>query len=72
MKLLEIKACRVRQGISVHEAAQAIDVTDDAYRKKERGDTKFSPSEIPILANLFAMTAAEVNDYFFNGELPNG
>ncbi len=72
MKPLEIKACRVRLGIKVSHMADALGITDDAYRKKEKGEVSFKPTDIPIVAKELSMTAQQVNDYFFDGELPDG
>lgn len=72
MNLLKIRASRVEHGYSTHDAAEALGISDDAYRRRERGDVKFTEREIPIIANLYSMSAKQVNDYFFDGKLPNG
>lgn len=72
MRLREIRACRIRLGLSADYVGAAIGVSGDAYRRRERGDTVFKPEEIPIIAETLQMTGAEVNAYFFDGKLPLG
>ena len=72
MRLHEIRACRIRLGLSADAVGEAIGVSGDAYRRRERGVTKFDPAEIPIVAAVLQMTFAEVNAYFFDGKLPTG
>ena len=72
MKPLELKACRIRNNISVHSASQALGVSEDTYRKRELGQRKMSLDEVQKLAKLYKMTYEEVNDIFFDNQLPAG
>lgn len=66
----EIKAARIRAGYSTHDCALLLGITDDAYRKKERGLIGFSDSDRIKLASAWGLNACQVNDYFFDGKLP--
>lgn len=72
MKPLEIKGARTRLGYTQREVADRLDISVDTYRKKEKGVIKFTDPEKVTVTKLFGLTAQQVNDFFFDGQLPIG
>lgn len=72
MKPLEIKGARTRLGYKTSYMAALLGISDDSYRKKERGIVKFSDEEKVIVAKALKFSPQEVNEYFFDGKLPVG
>ena len=70
MKPLEIKGARTRLGLSQKYMAQQLNITEASYGKKERGLVRFTDPEKVTVARLLNLTAAQVNDYFFDGMMP--
>ena len=70
MKPLEIKGARTRLGLSQKYVAQQLNITEASYGKKERGLVRFTDPEKVTVARLLSLTAAQVNDYFFDGMMP--
>ena len=70
MKPLEIKGARTRLGLSQKYMAQQLNITEASYGKKERGLVRFTHPEKVTVARLLSLTAAQVNDYFFDGMMP--
>ena len=68
MKPLEIKGARTRLGYTQQYMADRLDISLDTYRKKEKGVIKFAVT----VAKLLELTAQQVNDFFFDGQLPIG
>ena len=50
--------------------AQQLNITEASYGKKERGLVRFTDPEKVTVARLLSLTAAQVNDYFFDGMMP--
>ena len=70
MKPLEIKGARTRLGLSQKDMAKQLNIAEPSYSKKECGRTRFTDSEKVIVAQVLGLTAAQVNDYFFDGMMP--
>ena len=70
MKPLEIKGARTRLGLSQKYMAQQLNIAEASYGKKERGLVRFTDPEKVTVARLLSLTAAQVNDYFFDGMMP--
>lgn len=70
MKPLEIKGARTRLGLSQKYMAQQLNITEASYGKKERGLVRVTDPEKVTVARLLSLTAAQVNDYFFDGMMP--
>lgn len=70
MKPLEIKGARTRLGLSQKYMAQQLNITEASYGKKERCLVRFTDPEKVTVARLLSLTAAQVNDYFFDGMMP--
>lgn len=71
MKPLEIKGARTRLGYTQQYMAEQLDISVDTYRKKERMN-KFTDTEKVKVTKLLGLTAEQVNDFFFDGQLPIG
>ena len=72
MNLLELKAERVRNGKSIKDMADALDITYDAYIRKEKGEVGFSTDQIIITTRELNLTAELINKIFFDDKLPIG
>ena len=72
MKPLEIKGARTRLGDTQQYMADRLNISLDTYRKKERGESPFTDPQKVTVAKLLELTAQQVNDFFFDGQLPNG
>ncbi len=72
MKSLELKAARVRCGISQQEMAKKLGISTAAYSYKENGKYPFTLEEVPAVAKILGLTMEQVNDYLFDSRLPNG
>ena len=70
MNSLEIKAARIRQGISMDRMADVIEKSTVSYAAKERGEIRFTAIECARIARALKLTYQEMNDYLFDGELP--
>lgn len=70
MKPFEIKVARMRRNLSQKDMAKKLGISALSYSKKERGDVRFTDPEKVIVAKELALTAAEVNEYFFDGLMP--
>ncbi len=70
MKSMELKFARMRKRFSQRDMANAISKSLISYSKKERGEVKFSPNEIIVLANKLGLTLEQTNDIFFDSNLP--
>lgn len=44
--------------------------SETTYRKKETGEIKFTPEEVVKIAKHLDLTSSEVNEIFFDGNLP--
>lgn len=72
MKPIEIKVARIRCGLSQKYMAEQLNISEMSYSKKERGKVRFTDPEKAVVAQELGLTAAQVNDFFFDGMLPIG
>lgn len=72
MKPLEIKGARTRLGYTQQDLANELKLSVVSYWKKENGLVKFTCEEIAVVAKLLKLNVMQVNDFFFDGELPTG
>jgi predicted transcriptional regulator len=56
--------------LRAHDMALLLGISDDSYRKKENGHTKFSVIEVNKLIDILGPKA--VNDIFFDSKFPIG
>lgn len=72
MNRKEIKAQRVRLGLTQGTVADAMDMNVHTYRNKEGGRSPFSEDEKLSLARVLQFTPCQTNDFLFDGKLPIG
>ncbi len=72
MNTKELRAERVRKGKSILDMATALNITRDAYSRRERGVTKFSAEQMAKVAKELELTIDKTNLIFFGNELPIG
>jgi DNA-binding helix-turn-helix protein len=73
MKCQELKGKRVAAGMKQSDVAKALDTTEKTISIKENAkECKFSVQEIKKLSKLYNLNILDVNDIFFDDELPNG
>ncbi len=62
MKRLQLKAERVRRGISCEEMAKKLDISTSTYYRYEDGTVDIPVSKAALIANIFN----EKMDFLFN------
>ena len=72
MNGLELQAERVRKGRSRRDIAEKLGLNYDAYLRKEKGYSRFSPQQIIIVSKELELTADKINMIFFDNQLPIG
>lgn len=65
----EIRGARARLGFSQKYIADCLGISVETYRKKELED-RFNDKEKVALARILDLTPKQINDFFFDGELP--
>ena len=70
MKPLEIKGARTRLGFTQQYMAEQLGCPTDSYRKKESGVVKFTDAEKIRVTKLLRLTYAQMNDFLYDGVLP--
>lgn len=70
MNSLELEYARKRKNKSKEDMAAAIGKSVVSYSKKERGEVKFTDEEKVIVARELDLTNGQVNNIFFDGNLP--
>lgn len=70
MNRREIKAQRIRLGLTQENVAAELDMNLHTYRKKESGGSPFSEDEKLSLAQILHFTPEQLNDFLFDGKLP--
>lgn len=73
MNVLKLKGARAYNGITQEDLAQRLHISIKTMNKKENSNPcKFSVEEIKKIARECGLDLDEVNDIFFDNELPNG
>jgi DNA-binding XRE family transcriptional regulator len=70
MNRREIKAQRIRLGLTQENVATELGMNVHTYRKKENGGSTFSEDEKLSLANVLHLCPEQLNDFLFDGKLP--
>lgn len=63
---LELKAARVRRGLTQRDVAEALETVVGNYANKENGHTSMSIEEANQIAGLLALSDSEIMGIFFN------
>ena len=66
-----LKRMRAYRGYKQYEIAEIIGLSRQTYNYKENGKLPFTSEEIIKISIQLNLRLEEVNDIFFNGQLPN-
>lgn len=67
-----LKSKRVEKGFIQKKVAETLEVAEKTYNHKENGKIPFKPDEISRLSNLLQLNISEINQIFFDSNLPIG
>ena len=67
MNARALKAERVFKGLTQGNLAKALKVSVVSYSKKERGEVRFRPEEIMVVADILELDQDKVNAIFLTG-----
>lgn len=70
MNTKALRSIRIGQGKDTAHMAKVIGKSNDSYAKKERGDVKFTPSEIELVVNDLDLSPVQMSTIFFDSKLP--
>lgn len=70
MNYMELKFARLRKRKTQKEMADIIGKSLRTYAMKERGEVAFFPDEIVAVSLSLGLTAEQINDIFFDNNLP--
>lgn len=59
-----LRSIRIGQGKDTAHMAKVIGKSNDSYAKKERGDVKFTPSEIELVVNDLDLSPVQMSTIF--------
>lgn len=62
----ELKAQRVRLGLTQKDMAESLDIQPSSYNKKENGINPFSAIELKKIKTLLKLNDSEFMKIFFN------
>jgi putative transcriptional regulator len=68
-KFPELKALRIKNGISQNKISNLIGISETSYNKRENGKIEFTLSEIIIISRIFNLCGEEIFDIFFDKRL---
>lgn len=69
MKVNELKAARIRCGLTQKEIAKKLGMCEANYNGKENGKTSISVDDINKLADVLNLSTAEIINIFFDGRV---
>lgn len=70
MNQLELKAQRVRKGLSRAHMARCLGIAESSYGYKETSARKLTPEDIIIITKELGLTYDQFNEIIFDGMLP--
>ncbi|MBB6625216.1 helix-turn-helix transcriptional regulator [Clostridium gasigenes] len=65
-----LKSKRVLRGFTQKDLAKNIGVSEKTFNHKEQGKIVFKPNEIIGVSDILKLTISEINEIFFNNNLP--
>lgn len=65
-----LKSRRVLYGITQKKIAKNIGISEKSYNHKEQGKMDFKLQEVKSISKNIELTMEEVNNIFFDGDLP--
>lgn len=72
MNSIELKVARTRKGLTQEQMGALLGLSVVSYSKKERGEVRFLPDQIMVVAEALELDQDSVNTIFFDGKLPKG
>lgn len=66
-----LKSKRVLKGFTQKDVAEKLGVSGKTYNHKEQGKIVFKPNEIISVSKILDLTISDINEIFFNNNLPN-
>ena len=73
MNINALKGKRVAQGLKQEDVYRSLGVAPKTFSDYENSEIcKFSIDQICILAKLYKLDLVDVNEIFFDNQLPNG
>lgn len=69
MNTRELKAARVRKGLTQMQVAQSLGLSLAAYNKRENGGRPILLSELVPLAETLELSLHDINTIIFDGKL---
>lgn len=72
MKPNLLKSKRVSKGLLQKKTAEKLGLTEKTYNSKENGKIEFKTNEILKISSVLNLTMDDVNEIFFDSNLPNG
>ncbi len=64
-KIMDLKAERVRNGLSQSQLAAKLNISQFTYNRKENGIVDFSLEEVKKLKKELKLTSRQINNIFF-------
>lgn len=71
MNINKLKSKRVEKGLNQNTMANNLDITVKTYSLKENAKADFTRWEICRISNILQLNLSDVNEIFFNNNLPN-
>lgn len=65
-----LKSKRALYDLTQKNIAETIGTTEKTYNHKEQGKVDFKPNEIISISNKLKLTLEDINQIFFDGNLP--
>lgn len=66
MRILELKAARVRKGLTQRDVAKKMRLGETSYTKRENGKVPFTIDEAKELKKILALSKEQAYEIFFN------
>ena len=66
-----LKSKRVIIGITQKALAKKLSISEKTYNQKEQGKNHFKPDEILKISRELSLSSNDVNEIFFDSNLPN-
>lgn len=65
----ELKAHRIRKGLTIEKMAEKLNMAVSTYGLKERGRYAFNSKELVRVAEVLTLSMRDVNTIWFDGKL---
>ena len=72
MNTMELNVAMIRNSATAKSMSDVIKKSHVSFNKKRCGDVPFDVNEVKAIAAALSLTIEQVNDIFFDNDLPNG